>query len=62
MTPLEKAREMTCRKCQKMEVVGEIAYCSVNGKILLPSLLDTCVCRGERLKESDDGREVSRND
>lgn len=55
MTPLEKAREMTCRKCQKMEVVGKIAYCSVSGKMLLPSLLDTCVCRGERLKESDNG-------
>ena len=59
MTPLEKAKEkakeMTCRKCPKMEVVGKIAYCSVNGKILLPSLLDMCVCHGERLKESDNG-------
>lgn len=53
MTPLEKAKELTCSKCQKMEVVGKIAYCSVSGKILLPSLLDICVCNEERLKESD---------
>lgn len=54
MTPLEKAKKMNCRKCPKMEVVGKIAYCSVNGKILLPSLLDTCVCKGERLKENNE--------
>ena len=54
MTPLEMAKKITCKKCPKMVVVGNIAYCSVNGKILLPSLLDTCVCRGERLKGNNE--------
>lgn len=51
MTPLEKAKTVCCRNCEKREVVGGISYCSVNGKILLPSLLEMCVCHGERLKE-----------
>lgn len=55
MTPLEKAKKMCCRKCFKREVVGGISYCSANGKILLPSLLEMCVCRGERLKELQNG-------
>lgn len=55
MTPLEKAKKICCKNCPKMEVVGNIAYCSVNGKILLPSILDYCVCHGERLKEIENG-------
>lgn len=51
MTPLEKARSLCCMNCNKREFVGSISYCSVSGKILLPSLLDTCVCHGDRLKE-----------
>ena len=58
MTPLEMAKKkrktLSCRNCPKMEVVGNLAYCSVNGKILLPSLLDTCVCRGTRLKGNNE--------
>lgn len=55
MTPLEKAKIVCCRNCEKREVVGGISYCNVNGKILLPSLLEMCVCHGEWLKELQNG-------
>lgn len=55
MTPLEKAKKICCINCPKREFIGGISYCSVNGKILLPSLLETCICKGERLKELQNG-------
>ena len=58
MTPLEKAKTLCCKNCHKREVVGSISYCSVNGKILLPSLLEMCVCHGEGLKEKQNGKNL----
>lgn len=59
MTPLEKAKKNKeewkakppCCKCPKSERVGNILYCQVTGKIIMPQFENLCVCRGERLKE-----------
>lgn len=57
MTPLEMAKQMakklTCRKCPKMEIVDNVAYCGISGKILLTKYLDIAICNGKRLKESE---------
>lgn len=57
MTPLEMAKQrekkLTCRKCSKMEIVDNVAYCGVSGKILLTKYLDIAICNGKRLKENN---------
>ena len=60
MTPLEMAKQraskLTCRKCPKIEIVDNIAYCGVSGKILLTKYLDIAICDGKRLKEQQNER------
>ena len=55
MTPLEKAKlkatmPKPCGECPKGERVGNVLYCGVSGKIILPRFEGICICRGERLK------------
>lgn len=52
----EKAKEITCGKCEKAERVNGILYCSASGKIIMPRFYDICLCRG-KLKggASDEG-------
>ncbi len=62
MTPLEIARKNQeewktkppCRKCPKSERIDNVLYCQVTGKIILPRFEHLCLCKGKRLKESED--------
>lgn len=58
MTPLEKAKakEKTCRTCEKSERVGNLLYCGTDGKIIMPMFEDIQCCRGK------EGEEVGNND
>lgn len=61
MTPLEIARKNAeiektqppCCKCPKSERVGDLLFCTVTGKGILPQHESLCLCRGERLKEDN---------
>lgn len=60
MTPLEKARDRAknpeppaCKDCPESERVGNLLYCQVSGKIIMPMHEHLCVCRGERLQRED---------
>jgi hypothetical protein len=62
MTPLEIARKNQeelktkppCNKCIKSERVGNTLFCTVTGKAILPQHENICICRGKRLKESEE--------
>lgn len=59
MTPLEKAKRMAeetkkqpaCEDCPKSERVGNLLYCQISGKIIMPQYENVSCCRGNRLKE-----------
>lgn len=57
MTPLEKAKQKAkknkeaCCNCKKSERVGNLLYCTVNGKIIMPRFESMCLCRGKLRKE-----------
>lgn len=55
LTPLEMAKSKekrnTCKTCCKGERVGNVLYCGVTGKIILPMFENVEICRGEYLKE-----------
>lgn len=58
MTPLEIAKQMAeqkksqpaCEDCPKSERVGNLLYCQISGKIIMPQYEKISCCRGERLK------------
>lgn len=51
LTPLEmaklKAKRYTCKTCEKSERVGNVLYCGVSWKIILPMFEDMEICRGK---------------
>lgn len=51
MTPFEKAKshETTCKNCEKSERVNGVLYCTANGKIIMPSFEDMCLCIGYKV-------------
>ena len=55
LTPLEmaklKAKPNTCKTSSKSERVGNVLYCGVSGKIILPMFEDVEICRGRHLEE-----------
>ena len=55
LTPLEmaklKVKRNTCKTCSKSERVGNVLYCGVSGKIILPMFEDVEICYGKYLKE-----------
>ena len=59
MTPLEKAKQKlslsksypSCVECHRSERVGNLLYCQISGKIIMPQYENISCCRGERLKE-----------
>ena len=59
MTPLEKAKQKAeqskskpaCKDCNKSERVGNLLYCQISGKIIMPQYENISCCRGERLRE-----------
>lgn len=55
MTPLEMAKLIakrnTCKTCSKSERVGNVLYCGVTEKIILPMFEDMEICRGRHLEE-----------
>lgn len=63
MTPLEIARKKVqeekerppCNKCVKSERVGNLLFCTVTGKAILPQHESLCICRGKRLREKERG-------
>ena len=57
MTPLEKAKRQAenpqppaCKDCNQSERVGDLLYCQVSGKIIMPQYENISCCRGKRLK------------
>ena len=61
MTPLEMAKKRAaeppappvCAECHKSERVGNLLFCGVTGKIIMPRFEDISVCRGKRFKEGE---------
>jgi hypothetical protein len=56
MTPLEKARlrakePPACKDCPESERVGNVLYCTISGKMILPRFEHISLCRGERRKD-----------
>lgn len=59
MTPLEKTKQKAeqaksqpaCEDCHKSERVGNLLYCQISGKIIMPQYENISCCRGDRLKE-----------
>lgn len=63
MTPLEKARlrakePPACKDCPESERVGRVLYCKITGKIILPQYEHISMCRGERLREREEKKDV----
>ena len=58
MTPLERAKkkaeegkkQTACEDCSKSERVGNLLYCQVSGKIIMPQYENISCCRGKRLE------------
>lgn len=67
MTPLEKAKQKAeqakrspaCKDCPKSERVGNLLYCQISGKIIMPQFEDISCCRGERLREGEQNEQHS---